>query len=259
MNRPLSTGIPASSFLRQDTEASSSDGEYTLDNQPLDWRQALVHMMSHDLRTPLSVIQSSAELLRFQAAQQATIDASEVLLRMDQILLEISRSTILLSRLAAINRMDGSSDMGQAPALNPLDTATRVIAERFSPYKDGRTVTMSYKGTPTLVRMDSLLLESVFLNLLDNACKYSSGREAPLLCIEFSPSKWSLSVSDHGIGIPSSEELDLGFPFSRGSNVGATPGMGLGLSIVKTIVHQYGGRLSIRSQEGKGTTVRAVF
>ncbi len=259
MSQPLSTGIPASLFTRQAVEASPSDGEYTLDHQPLDWRQSLVHMMSHDLRTPLSVIQSSAELLRFQAAQQSTFDAEEVMLRMDQILLEISRATSLLTRLAAINRMDGISDLGPDPGLNPLDIATRVIAERFSPYRDGRTVTMSYKGSPKMVHMDSLLLESVFLNLLDNACKYSSGKEAPLLFIDFSSGKWSLSVTDHGIGIPAALEQDLGSPFSRGKNVGMTPGMGLGLSIVKTIVQQYGGRLSVRSLEGKGTTVRAVF
>ena len=259
MNQSLSTGIPASSFARPAAGESASESEYTLDNQTLDWRQSLVHMMCHDLRTPLSVIQSSAELLHFQAGQQSTIDASEVLLRMDQILSEISRATSLLTRLAAINRMDGISDMGPDPGLNPLDIATRVIAERFSPYKDGRTVTMSYKGSPKMVHMDSLLLESVFLNLLDNACKYSFGKEAPFLFIDFSPGKWSLSVSDHGIGIPAAQEQDLGSPFSRGNNVGSTPGMGLGLSIVKTIVHQYGGRLSVRSLEGKGTTVRAVF
>ena len=224
----------------------------------IDFKTALIHMISHELRTPFAVIQSSAELLAMQQGR-ANPDKQLVTDQASNILQEVSHVTELLNRMVLFSRMETGMLTEHIEQINPLEITQKAVSVSFCPWKDGRDATVTCSGTPRMVSMDPVLFELVLRNLLNNAFKYSAGQMAPEVNIRFFKSKWTLSVKDYGIGIPAKDLVNLTKPYSRGSNVDKIPGMGLGLMIVQYVVNSFHGTLSIRSVEGKGTTITAAW
>tara|TARA_R110002072_G_scaffold46591_1_gene128783 strand:- start:23887 stop:25749 length:1863 start_codon:yes stop_codon:yes gene_type:complete len=107
-----------------------------------------------------------------------------------------------------------------------------------------------------VVIADSWALTKALMNLLGNAISYRDSERTPLVRIfcEENEDSWSLAVSDNGIGIPEADRERLFRRFERGSNTGGISGTGLGLHIVKEIVHGHGGTVSFDSEVDKGTT-----
>jgi len=228
------------------------------DRNGIDFKTALIHMISHELRTPFSVIQSSAELLVMQQGRSNT-DEQLVTDQASNIIQEVTHVTELLNRMVLFSRMDTGTLTEHIEQINPVEITQKTMNVSFLPWKDGRDATMIYSGTPRMVSMDPVLFELVLRNLLSNAFKYSAGQCAPEVHVRFFKSKWTLSVKDYGIGIPAKDLVNLTKPYSRGSNVDKIPGMGLGLMIVQYVVNSFHGTLSIRSVEGKGTTITAAW
>lgn len=107
-----------------------------------------------------------------------------------------------------------------------------------------------------VILADSWALTKALMNLLGNAIAYRDSERMPLVRIfcEERDDVWSLAISDNGIGIPQADRQRLFRRFERGSNTGGISGTGLGLHIVKEIVHGHGGTVSFESEVGKGTT-----
>jgi signal transduction histidine kinase len=91
-------------------------------------------------------------------------------------------------------------------------------------------------------------------NLLSNAIKYSPQGSQVRLQLVFEQNNVIFHLSDQGIGIPSADQAKLFNAFFRGSNIGLTPGVGLGLVIVKECVDLHGGNIVVDSEVGVGTT-----
>jgi signal transduction histidine kinase len=110
---------------------------------------------------------------------------------------------------------------------------------------------------PCWVSADALRLEQVFINLLDNAIKYSPQGGTVEVTIGRAGAQWVASVRDTGIGIPEHELPRLAQRFFRASNAAHDqfPGAGLGLATCKEIVERHGGTLTVRSELGRGTQV----
>jgi len=97
-------------------------------------------------------------------------------------------------------------------------------------------------------------MRQIMINLITNAIKYSAAAKSIQVSLSGTPETLVLQVRDEGIGIPA---IDLPYvyePFRRGSNVGAIPGTGLGLTITKEAIELHGGTISLESQVGVGTT-----
>ncbi|MFN6195182.1 MAG: sensor histidine kinase, partial [Planctomycetota bacterium] len=107
-----------------------------------------------------------------------------------------------------------------------------------------------------VVRADTWALVKVFTNLLGNALNYAKPGQAPAVHIraESTPDAWRILVADAGIGIPPADRARLFRRFERGSNAAGVGGTGLGLHIVRELVHGHGGEISFDSAEGIGTT-----
>lgn len=213
----------------------------------------LLHTVSHELRTPFSIIQSSAELLEMMRVDPMVTEQARVIMR------EIKQVTDLMNRLVQFSRWEpGALADNQQPA--DIEKATRdCIGNGFSPWKDGRHVACKITGKPRDVRLDPVIFQLILRNLVENACKYSTGKRPPLVRLHYAQASWSVSVRDYGIGIPDADLARLFKPFSRGSNVGDTPGLGLGLRIAHYLVNNFCGTLTLASREGKGTTATATF
>jgi signal transduction histidine kinase len=135
----------------------------------------------------------------------------------------------------------------------------KVAAESFMPYKDGRNILVSTKGTRKMQIADSSMLQMIFENLLSNAFKYSQGKTAPKAQIRFEKKKWTLLVVDDGIGMPEKYKREIFTAFVRGSNVGNIEGTGLGLMLVHYLVQQHLGQIHIKSSIHKGTAILICF
>jgi signal transduction histidine kinase len=146
----------------------------------------------------------------------------------------------------------------------PLDLrdATRAAIDTLHPLLTKRDldVRVSLGGRPLTVVGDVAQLERVATNLLTNAVKFTPDGGRITVHLGEHDGEAFLEVSDTGIGIPEDEQPELFDPFFRSSTAQEleVPGTGLGLPIVRTIVAAHGGRVSVHSRPGEGTTVRVA-
>jgi len=139
----------------------------------------------------------------------------------------------------------------------PLDLAgfaERIIDETQSVSNRKCPITLQTEGDLTSIPLDEALLRHILGNLVANAAKYSPAGSEVMLNIRRNLTEVVLNVIDRGIGIPAKDRARLFEAFHRCSNVGDTPGTGLGLVIVKRCVDLHGGTIEIESETGRGTT-----
>jgi PAS domain S-box-containing protein len=211
-----------------------------------------VSMVSHEFRTPLGIIQSSAELLRdFHHKMPAT--------ERDEQLASIARNTRrmagMMEEILVLSRLDAGKLHFQPLALDLNAFCRRVVDEVLSATSRRCPIQLGLGPIPAQAEADEQLLGHIFTNLLSNAVKYSEpgttvhftvGRDGPdAVC----------TVRDQGIGISEEDQQHLFNAFHRGSNVGTRPGTGLGLLLVKRCADLHGGTVELRSKVGEGTTV----
>jgi signal transduction histidine kinase len=145
--------------------------------------------------------------------------------------------------------------------LHPLDLAglapTTADVIRPSAAAGGLTFEVSCPDHEVLVDGDSEQLDRLLVNLLSNAVKYTPRGGSVALTVDSAGESAVLTVADTGIGIPEEDQGALSTRFFRASNAveSAIPGSGLGLSIVRTIVTNHHGELSVESEQDRGTTV----
>lgn len=210
-----------------------------------------VSMVSHEFRTPLGIIQSSAEILDDYLDQ---LDATERREQLASIIKNARRMAGLMEDVLLLGRLDAGK-MEFSPG--PIDLAAlcrRLLDEvRFS--TDGRCpIEFSTSNLPAETLADERLLRHILLNLLNNAVKYSEVGHPIIFRATGSSNSVVFLVQDYGIGIPESDQAKLFEAFQRGSNVGQRPGTGLGLVIVKQSVELHGGTIHVRSRPKFGST-----
>lgn len=214
-------------------------------------KNQFVSSVSHEFRTPLSVILSGAELLEAHASQLSETRRTEVL---TQIKSSTERMNEMVEQMLLLGRIE-SGAMKANPQPVDVGALCREIVEevQIATQCRGEINVDVAQMAPGLRDMDATLARSILVNLLTNAVKYSKpGREVTFSVQVFDQTTRFL-VSDEGIGIPASDQARLGEPFHRASNVGDINGTGLGLAVVKRSVDLCGGTLSIHSEEGRGT------
>lgn len=215
-----------------------------------DLKSRFVSMTSHEFRTPLATILSSAELLKDYGER-----------------LPASEKTELLGLIkSAVGRMTGMLDdvltLGKAEAERleynpgPLDIepfCTALLDEIRRSDRDGHHFEFRRSGAGGPRLLDGKLLQHVLANLLDNAAKYSPPGSTIRLGVEAGPQATEFEVEDQGIGIPPEDLGRLFETFHRGRNVRNVSGTGLGLAIVKKFVDLHGGTIRVNSEVGRGT------
>jgi signal transduction histidine kinase len=142
-----------------------------------------------------------------------------------------------------------------------LGELVRSVTREFerSPGAEGYPILLREADAPISGLWDQPRLERVLRNLLENATKYSPRGSEIIVSVgseddERGRPLGTFSVTDHGIGVPDAD-LSLIFErFHRASNVGTTPGTGIGLAGARQIVEQHGGRIDVQSREGHGST-----
>ena len=215
-------------------------------------RSNFVSMVSHEFRTPLGIIQSSAEILEDYLDQLEPTD------RCDH-LQSIRKNTRRMAGLMEEVLLLGGLDAGKMELrLAPLEFPTfvrKLVNEVSSAVNPQRAIELSFAEMPAEIQADERLLQHIFTNLLTNAIKYSDAGRTIGFEIRCIGAEMVCTIRDQGIGIPEADQEWLFSAFHRGQNVADRPGTGLGLVIVKRCVDLHCGKIKLESKPGEGTIV----
>lgn len=214
-------------------------------------KSRIIATISHEYRTPLTTILSSVELLE-QYSSRLTEEKKQK--HFQRIHTSIKYLTKLVNDVLFVNQSEAGI-LKFEPVPLDVEQVTRKCVKEFSLEADGQhTIIFDCQGSSTEVPLDEKLIQSILRNLLSNAIKYSPKESQVQLELVLEQREVIFRLSDQGIGIPSADQDQIFKAFFRGSNIGITPGVGLGLLIVKECVDLYGGRIVVDSEVGVGTT-----
>ena len=217
-------------------------------------KSRFVSMTSHEFRTPLAAILSSAELLKRYSTRLPETEKEELYASIEA---GVKRMTSLLENVLAIGRADSGRLEFEPTAVDLRAVCEDVIGElrrARSAAGDGQhSIELSWLASQRNARVDAKLLRQILGNLLSNAVKYSPRGGRVSLEVARTDAGLRLAVSDEGIGIPPKDLPNLFGIFQRAGNVGAISGTGLGLAIVRRAVERHGGSIEVESTVGRGS------
>jgi two-component system sensor histidine kinase KdpD len=212
-------------------------------------RNSLLAALSHDLRTPLTVLVGLAESLALTApgltaAQLETAEAIQD---------EARRMSTLVSNLLDMARIE-SGEVTLNLQWHPLEEVVGASLNDARSMLQRHKVEVRIPPDLPLVKIDAVLIERVLVNLLENVSKYTPPGSTVTLSAEVIGDRLSVSVSDNGPGLPAGREEAVFQKFTRGEREPATPGVGLGLSICRAIIESHQGKIVAAQRPGGGAT-----
>ncbi|MCC3586921.1 MAG: response regulator [Microcoleus sp. PH2017_29_MFU_D_A] len=214
-------------------------------------RTRFVSMAYHDLNTPLTTIQLSAEMLE---DSDLKISPGTTNKNVNRIKKAVSNMSELLDDILMLSKAEAGKLSLNLNELNVTEFCTSILEELQPIVTDKHLVTFLAQTEPLHANLDAKLLHQLLTNLLSNAIKYSPNGGSISLELSCENQQIIFCVRDEGIGMTAGYEEKLFQQFERGANVGKIKGSGLGLCIVKHIVDLHGGTISVESAIGKGTT-----
>jgi len=216
-------------------------------------RSSLLSSVSHDLRTPLAAITGAGTLL-------LEGEAVEPALRKElttTIVEEAERLERLVSTLLDMTRLESGAVEPRRDWV-PLVEVVGSALTRLEPQLAGRRVTAALPDDLPLLSIDPVLVEQLFVNLLENAARYTPPGSEIEIRARREGGTLLVDVADRGPGIPSGEEERIFERFHRGAGAGVR-GVGLGLPIARAIAQAHGGRLGGSSRPGGGAVFRLTL
>lgn len=218
--------------------------------------QQAIHFVTHEMRTPLTAIQGSSELMtRYNLNPDKQKQMAQTINAESKRLARMITTFLNLERLG-----DGSLDLKQEPfsvaaALDACLDRARLVAERKQ-----MTIDVAQADDASLTG-DRELLEYAIYNLLTNAVKYSPEKSQVTVRSQRRGNQLQLSVADQGMGMDAHEVKHIFDKFYRTKRAEAAgiEGTGIGLSIVQEIIKHHGGRIEVTSQPGRGSCFTLVL
>jgi len=215
-------------------------------------KSRFVSIASHEFRTPLAIIQSSAQLL-----ERYELDPNERQEQFAQIHDSIQHMNQLLTDVLTLGRAEAGKIEFQPEPVSVQFFCQNLI-ERLQVVNTSHQIALAFDDridNATRFDLDVKLLRQILTNLISNAVKYSPEADRVDLGVAIDPDgALRLEVRDRGIGIPPSDLPRLCSSFHRAGNVGTIQGTGLGLAIVQRCVSLHGGTIDFKSQVDRGTT-----
>ena len=220
-----------------------------------DLKSRFVSMASHEFRTPLSTILSSASLLAkyVESSEQDKRDR-----HINRIKASVNNLTSILNEFLSIGKIEDGKIEIKNTRLNIKEFITQLCSEMQVHAKPGQIITYSHTGWDWLV-LDESLLRNIIFNLLSNAIKFSAENEKILVDSYNTGGQFTMRIKDNGLGIPAKDQLHLFERFFRAGNVTNIQGTGLGLHIVAKYVELMKGTITWKSELEKGTEFSIIF
>ena len=218
-------------------------------------RQEFTANVSHELKTPLTAISGYAELIEHGMANKETAERFA-----GEIHKNAARLLSLINDIIQLSQLDGGKKQMEYVNLDLFALAEECVS-MLALNAQKQNVSMQVQGKCSMVMADKQLMEELVYNLCDNAIRYNNRGGSVTVTVGQECGHTYLVVKDTGIGISKQNQERVFERFYRvdKSRSKATGGTGLGLAIVKHIVAQHGAKLSLESEEGKGTEIRVDF
>ncbi|HMH88871.1 MAG TPA: two-component system sensor histidine kinase KdpD [Steroidobacteraceae bacterium] len=213
-------------------------------------RNSLLAALSHDLRTPLTVLVGLAESLARTMPELSNVQMETAQAIQD----EAHRMSTLVSNLLDMARIE-SGEVTLNLQWQPLEEVVGAALEAARGMLHRHTVVVQFPRELPLIKVDAVLIERVLVNLLENVSKYTPPGSTVTLSAQVITDHLSVSVADNGPGLPAGREEAVFQKFTRGERESATPGVGLGLAICRAIIESHQGKISSAQRPGGG----AVF
>lgn len=209
-------------------------------------KTALLHAVSHDLRTPLASIKANVSGLRQSDVTYSAEDRAELLEAIDD---EADRLDRLVANLLDASRLEAGV---LVPRKEPQDLAelAHAVLARTAHLLDGRAVQLDVQPGMPLVRCDYAQLDQALTNLVENAARHTPTGSPIEVKLTADNAAARIEVVDHGPGIAKADRARVLRPFERGRT--SASGSGLGLSIARGIAEAHGGRLLVEETVGGG-------
>lgn len=226
--------------------------ELEKEREIIELRENFTSMLSHEFRTPLTIILSSISILQTYLEKLPREKVSELLDRASN---QIHRMVAMLDDVLAVSRGNANRIEFHPESIEVSPFCQRIIQNIELIDQNQHSFEFDASDAPQRFIGDVLLLENCFSNLLSNAAKYSPPRTRITFEVRSANQGEHVlfSVSDQGIGIPPEEQPRIFQPFHRAANARHIQGTGLGLAIVRQYVERHGGRIWFESREGRGT------
>lgn len=214
-------------------------------------RQEFFTNVTHDFRTPLTVIIGQAALIQSRKNNDEDVGAAEAIIRQGDVLMDLVGQILDLSKVkSAIGNAEWRRGSIQPLLTMAVENARLAASEKLI------TVNITQSKELSEMEMDFIpdFIKKIFANILSNAVKYTDrgGRIHVEANCDERFFKWS--VSDNGIGIKSEDVEKVFTPFFRTESAGDRPGSGIGLTLVRQMVEAMDGTVSVESVEGSGST-----
>jgi PAS domain S-box-containing protein len=218
-------------------------------------KSKFVTMASHEFRTPLGVISTSLSLLE-EYMQPASSDKTGR--HFKRIRVAVKQLTEILNDFLSIDQLQQGNYKKTNREFN-LKTLMNEVREVMggTDHKENK-IQLPYSGEEMIVQ-DMNIIRNILSNLLSNALKFSAEHRPVIISVNNHNKLVSISVQDHGIGIPVEEQPLLFTRFFRGSNTGNIQGTGLGLNIVKCLADLIGGDIAFSSRRNEGSIFTFSF
>ncbi|HET7117900.1 MAG TPA: PAS domain-containing sensor histidine kinase [Hanamia sp.] len=220
-----------------------------------DMKSAFVSMASHEFRTPLSTILSSASLLaKYKLAEDQP--------KRDKHVQRIKSSVInlnnILNEFLSLGKIEDGKITARQSVFDIENLIRQQINEMAEILKPGQKVNYSHIGKKEIL-LDEVLFKNILINLLSNAAKFSGENKPIFIITHVGDGLLKFTIKDEGIGISKKDQEHLSEIFFRAANAMNIPGTGLGLHIVAKYVEMMNGGIEIKSELNKGTEINIIF
>lgn len=212
-------------------------------------KSRFVSMASHEFRTPLSSILSSADLIEaYTEAEQQNKRERHT----NRIKSAVSNLTGILNDFLSLSKLEEGKVQPKVSEFDLGNFCAEIVEDLQGMLKAEQCIELNDGLQGINVKLDKKMLKNILYNLLSNAIKYSNDKIA--FVVTPGPQNLRITIRDHGIGIPEEEQQHLFTRFFRAHNVENIQGTGLGLNIVKRYLDLLKGQISFESKQGEGSS-----
>lgn len=217
-------------------------------------KSLFVATASHQFRTPLSVIQSNMGVLAMQKDNMNSEFKTCFERSFNRIKGSIERMTILMDDVLILGKLTAGGINLERKPVDLSELCKEIIATYDEIQTSNKKIEFIQEGKPIEFLLDVKLMQHAISNLISNAVKYSvDSTISPVIKLVFGEKDVTITVKDHGIGIPEKDMAQLFTPFYRASNADDFSGTGLGSAIAKEYIELNGGTLTVESKINQGS------
>lgn len=215
-------------------------------------KDEFIGLVSHELRSPLTVITGAVSTVMTEGSQLSEEETHQLLMDASQ---EADLLSRLLNNLLELSRAQAGRLIIHAEPVN-IKKLLQDSVEEIKRQSSSHRFTLEIPGKLPAVNADQLRLERILYNLLENAVKYSPHGGEIRVSVKLEKERLVISVSDQGIGISKADQTKLFKPFQRieDAMLKSTRGLGLGLLVCQRLVESHGGQIWVESKLGRGST-----